>query len=372
MREPSTPFHKAATGKTAFTLIELLVAVSVLILLLVMVTQLINSATLVTVQSNKRVDSDTQARMLFDRMSTDFAKISQRPDLDAYVEKNVGNDRFFFFSEAQAYYDTSFFDSTNKTQMAKKNTLALIGYRVPVTSDTANFSSAYSLERFGKGLTWEGTPGTSGTAPGGICFAIVSSSNTIAQNWATDLAYVGTTGTNNYYHVLTNQVFRMEICFLVKDTTSASGLAYCNYPVATKAGTPPTGSSAPGSPLPGDRWYDTTNKRACIYNNGAWQPNGLKDVQSVIVTIAILDSATRKNLAMNTDLSALVALFPDSTDQNLIATPPLLPAQAWKKALETALTTNAASFRTSYGIPKSAGSQIRIYQRYFPLNTISK
>ena len=372
MRAPGTQFSKAAAAKAAFTLLEMLVSMSVLALLLIMVTQLVNSASMVTTQSTKRLDADNQARMLFDRMGTDFARIIQRTDIDTLVDTQNGNDRIYFFSEAQAYYDSDFFNTSKPSTMAQKSGCALIGYRVTdQNGDTANFAPACSLERFGKGLTWDGAPDPADPLkPGGMVFTpsistITSQPNVIATTWQTDLTY--TTGGNKYYHVLTDQVFRMQICFQVKDTASASGVTYSNYPVASKSGVTAASASAPSSAQPGDRWYNTTTNRAYIYNAGAWQPNGLKDVLSVVVTIAVLDNKSRQMSAGN--LSTLQTLFPKST---LSGASQKLPAQVWKTALETALMTPAASFSSIYGIPKVAGSQIRIYQRHFPLTTSSK
>jgi len=365
MRAPGTQFCKAAAAKAAFTLLEMLVSMSVLALLLVLVTQLVNSASMVTTQSTKRLDADNQARMLFDRMGTDFARIIQRTDIDTLVDTQNGNDRIFFFSEAVAYYNSNI----NRTD---KSSVALIGYRVTdQNGDPDNFAPACSLERFGKGLTWDGAPDPADPLkPGGMVFTpsistITSQPNVIATTWQTDITY--TTGGNKYYHVLTDQVFRMQICFQVKDTASASGVAYSNYPVASKSGVTAASASAPSSAQAGDRWYNTNTNRAFIYNAGAWQPNGLKDVLSVVVTIAVLDNKSRQMSSGN--LSSLQTLFPKST---LTGASPKLPAQVWKTALETALMTPAASFSSTYGIPKAAGSQIRIYQRHFPLTTFSK
>src|SRR5438093_456405 len=66
----------------AFTLIELLVSVAVLILLVIMASQLLNSAAAITSLGHKRMEADSQARQLLDRMAVDFAQIIKRPDVD--------------------------------------------------------------------------------------------------------------------------------------------------------------------------------------------------------------------------------------------------------------------------------------------------
>src|SRR5882757_11200917 len=96
---------------SAFTLIELLVSIGILALLVVLVSGLVNSATLATNQSGKRMDSDSQVRLIFDRMANDFSAIVRRQDVDYIFAKQNGNDTMYFFSEAAKYFDTSVSDS---------------------------------------------------------------------------------------------------------------------------------------------------------------------------------------------------------------------------------------------------------------------
>ena len=62
----------------AFTLVELLISFGVLALLILLVSQLMNSATAVTRTGSKHIDTDTQARVILDRMALDFAKMLKR------------------------------------------------------------------------------------------------------------------------------------------------------------------------------------------------------------------------------------------------------------------------------------------------------
>src|SRR5215813_1228682 len=159
---------------SAFTLIELLVSMGVLALLLVLVGRLMTSATLATTQSGKRMDSDSQVRIIFDRMANDFAAIVRRQDVDYIFAKQNGNDTMYFFSGAAKYFDTSISD-------AAKSSLALVGYRI---------NSSFQLERLSRGLTWDGQVGPS-PAPGSMVFLTTPSpsstpvpGSTIAGNWA--------------------------------------------------------------------------------------------------------------------------------------------------------------------------------------------
>ena len=61
-----------------FTLAELLVTVGVLVLLVLLFTQLLNSAASITTLGHKQIDADSQARQLLDRMTIDFAQMVKR------------------------------------------------------------------------------------------------------------------------------------------------------------------------------------------------------------------------------------------------------------------------------------------------------
>src|SRR5438105_265062 len=96
-----------------FTLVELLVSVAVLVLLVLFVTTLVNSAATITTVSNKRMDADSQARQLLDRMAIDFAQMVKRNDLDFFAKgttapNSVGgamivNDQIAFYSQVPGY-----------------------------------------------------------------------------------------------------------------------------------------------------------------------------------------------------------------------------------------------------------------------------
>ena len=70
-----------ATG--GFTLAELLVTVGVLVVLVLLFTQLLNSTATITTLGHKQMDADSQARQLLDRMAIDFAQMVKRSDVDS-------------------------------------------------------------------------------------------------------------------------------------------------------------------------------------------------------------------------------------------------------------------------------------------------
>lgn len=303
---------KRNDNRQAFTLTELIVAVSVLTLLTTFVAQLVNNATIVTTHSRKRVDADSQARLVFDRMEGDFAKMLKRPDVDYLFCKQAGNDRMFFYSEAPAYYDGSSSDSS------KRSSLALLGYRI---------NSRFQIERLGKQLNWGGA----GTAPGSTVFLVYPAptvttpkptpvpASLLENNWP---GAIGSApdyeGADTDFHVLADQVCRLEFCFQMKD---------------------------------GSYVLDPTGAGSAIVHS-------LKDVTAVVVGLVVLDAASQQIV----DIGKVSKAFEDPTSANLAANPPVLMGGHWRQQL---LQPN---FAQSAGIPQAAASQIRIYEKYFPLN----
>src|SRR5436309_462461 len=153
-----------------FTLAELLVSVFVLVLLIFMFTQLMTSATAITRNDHKHIDTDTQARVVFDRMALDFAQMVKRTDVDYYVKQkggygghgnghgcgqgkngDKGSDQIAFFSHVPAYNpDSSTYSAT------KQSPLSLIAYRVNESNSGQDTARYGRLERMAKGLLWNG------------------------------------------------------------------------------------------------------------------------------------------------------------------------------------------------------------------------
>ena len=95
----------------AFTIVELLVSITVLVILVLLVSRLFNSAATVTTSGNKRMDADAQLRPLFDRMAVDFSQMIKRADVDYYLKSSAntqsGNDQIAFYSTIPGYYPSS-------------------------------------------------------------------------------------------------------------------------------------------------------------------------------------------------------------------------------------------------------------------------
>src|SRR5215831_7593068 len=125
--------HSTRRRTRAFTLAELLVTTGVLVLLVFLAAQLLNTAATVTILGHKQMDADAQARQLLDRMAIDFAQMVKRPDVDYYVKSSAasplrrvlqpGNDQIAFYSGVPGYYPTSSYQSQ----------VRLLAYRVNST-----------------------------------------------------------------------------------------------------------------------------------------------------------------------------------------------------------------------------------------------
>src|SRR5947208_12008204 len=153
----------------AFTFAELLVSVLVVVIITVMASQLMSSASAIARNGHKHFDTDTSARIVLDRMALDFAQMVKRTDVDYYVKQKIykghGNghgcgqghnndlssDQIAFYSQVPAYNpDPATYSST------KQSPISLIAYRVNESTSGQDTARYGRLERMSKGLLWNG------------------------------------------------------------------------------------------------------------------------------------------------------------------------------------------------------------------------
>jgi prepilin-type N-terminal cleavage/methylation domain-containing protein len=307
---------------SAFTLVEVLTAVAVLSILVLIIAQMLSGASKTVSVSETHMDVEGQVRTIFATMSSDFANLLKRSDAEVIVHKMAStdsppyNDYMFFYSETPGY-----FDSTVSTY--NRSPLSVIGYRI---------NTSYQFERFAKGLMWADDANTTTTGPVFLTYptsyqAIVNTSSTAQANssstmetkWPLEIPQPPTTLTN--YQAIGQEIFRLEICFLLNDGTIS------------------------------DTPYETSTSSTI----DASRQNGLQDVRAVIVTVALINDADRK---LVTNMGKLVSVFPDSN----IVTPtktPTLPATTWLTEI------NSGHFATDAGIPLRVATEIRVYQQFF-------
>jgi len=234
----------------------MLVAMSVLALLVVLVTQLVNNASSLTTLGNQRMDSDSQARPLFERLALDFAHLVRRSDVSYYLKTAetpmTGNDLLGFYSAVQGYHSTT------------PSPISVVAYRV--NSDPSSAVAYNRLERMGKGLDWNGA------SPANI--PIVFLPLTLHGTWpsvASSSAYDDSDPAKRTYEIIGPQVFRFEYYYLAKVTGTL-----VKYPVT---------------------WTTLSAVAA-------------KDAAAIVVAIAVIDPKS-KVLLSNSQIATLGESLPD-------------------------------------------------------------
>ena len=307
------------SGRRGFTLLEILAAVSVLAIILYIMVQITNQVTRV-VQSGRRVDAETEARLVFNRMALDFSRLLKSGDVDYSAFKSAtsgtlparydnaavpvnpqpGNDRLAFYAETSGLFSGPGPD---------KSTVALVAYQIR-PGDAGNPDPtlrAPVLQRLAQGLGWEDT-GAGWQSP-------VYLPMTLTGQWPDLFA------DDDDYQSIGSQTFRVEYAYLLKATgTEAARLSV----------TP----------------WDT--------RQGHTHADGLKDVAAIVVTIGVLDETSRK-IVEGTKFDALIEEFPDAVEGQA-----LLPV--WQEKI------NDPNFSDRTGVPPPASSRVRVYERYFYLH----
>ena len=188
MQVPLQPRH-------GFTLVEILVAVSILVLLIALVSQLLSNTSRAMSASTNHLEADDRVRLLFNRMAADFSRALKRTDIDYYLKTPLvaqpGNDQIAFYSEVSGYASAD----------GAQNSVSLVAYRVRTSGGVP------SVERMGKALSWDGS------APGMAPLAFLPL--TIAATWP---SATGADEDDNYEQIAPN-VFRFEYYYMLRDGT---------------------------------------------------------------------------------------------------------------------------------------------------------
>lgn len=258
--------------RLAFTLVELLVTMALLVLMVVSVAQVVSSTASLTGAVRQTMDAGAEGILVLNRMEADFRGLVLRSDVDYYFRKDVGNDEFAFFTQANGFYPQGVSGTTAQSP------LALAGYRIGLTG------GAMRIERLNKALVWNGvvptTTGASGSRDEEL-LPIVFRPNTIAGKWPN----ITNGGSDPDYQAVGSQVFRLEVCFLMNDGTVSSD--------------PPANLAT----------------------------EGLADVRALVVAIAVLDAKSRV-LVPDLTKAAEELIYPDPDD------PTALPAAVWKSRID--------------------------------------
>jgi len=356
------PLQRSRVG--GFTLVELLVSICVLLIIVFFVAQLMTSAGTIMRPGSKHFNTDTQGRVVLDRIALDFAQMLKRTDVDYYVKQPVnynghgnghgwgkkiqtgqqGSDQIAFFTQVPGYYPSG-----------AQSPVSLVAYRVNQNT-TANTPPYMRLERLSKGLLSNGSdpgnnPGTTASFP--IVFLPQTISG-VGKPWAAAINNSNTCGNNtnnscdSSYETIGPGVFRMEYYYVLK-----SGLA---------------------TDIPWDRTLrpnqTTISSPVSI---------GLTDVEAIGVVIAVIDSEGRALMDANASTPGYASMLDLSSDLADFATAPgrgignankyIGGLEAiWESTIEQWASTGQTSV-PSY-VPPAVASAIKIYSRTFDLKTL--
>jgi prepilin-type N-terminal cleavage/methylation domain-containing protein len=346
-------------ARDGFTLIELLISLAVTAMIILMVAQLMNSATAVARTGNKHIDTDSQARAVLDRMAMDFGRMLKRTDIDYYIKGpagyrnpnahgkgkklksgEIGNDSIAFFSQVPGLYPAG-----------SQSPLSLVAYRINTNTNSAAY---LRLERMGKGLLWNGVSnGTSATSP----YPIVFATGQIDASCTNRCPCTGTTGPwagpwsaaicndgvdpDGSYETVGPGVFRFEYYYLLKDGSITDA-------PQIKVGLV-------------SQWDFTQTLSANL--------NAFSDVEAIAVVIAVIDPASR-SLVFPSALFNLMSDMADFKNANGLG----FGAQKigdvennWNLAVQSAASTGTTSDGSAF--PPAAASAVRIYSRYIDVRT---
>jgi hypothetical protein len=299
-------------GRTGgFTLAELLVTIGVLVVLMLLFTQLFNSAATVTTLGHKQMDADSGARELLDRMAIDVMNMVKRSDVYYHLKTPTGganpdcpsaecgtqpgNDEIAFYSNVPGYYPAG----SNGSQ---QGTVSLVGYRINSSATTLG----RKMERLGAGLVWNGVS-TSNVPSSPVLFG------TALAPWS------GTYASSSTLDIVGPHVFRFEYYYLLKNGNLSA--------------TP---------------WYTASTVR------------GMEDVAAIVTDIAVLDPRGRAILdnsaqvpPPNDNVTVLAGILSDYNGQA-----PGVLLSTWRNAIDANTT-----------LPRAALSGIRLYERYLYLSS---
>jgi len=252
--------------------------------------------------SQMRIDAVTQSQMVMDRMMFDFAQMPLRKDVDYMFTKvsGNGNDSISFYSATDGLYPDTAMQTNTTSRM-----VSVIGYKIG--SEAVGNGTIPVLERGARQLDWD----TNGPAGSPMCYTLIDGTGGQIQKLDKDanntLPAVDSKGSN--YQVFGDQVFRMEICYLVATSSTAAPVLQTTLPSSISA------------------------------------------LSAIVVGIGVLD---QKNRAGITDYSKLISALPDAQDGKDILS-------VWTPIL------TSSDFANKADIPQHAAQSVQIFQRYFYL-----
>ncbi len=326
---------RSRRGKeSGFTLVELMVAMTVLVILCGLVMQLMGSATRLTGNARQAADCDAQARFVLSQISRDLAHRIRRPDVDAYVEPNKGNDRLFLYAEMPGY-------APNISDPREVSPASLVGYRITQKTSAVQ-PSTFLLERCAIALPWrDGNAGLRALPfvaldrtrlP--IPTTTLSGADGRGQNGTFEKVLNGDKAYQMYFQELASNVLRFEVAIILKPGIRPS--------------------DPRGAQLPPDA---VAQLPARILTEAEINPElaryGWTRIASVVVSLAIIDSRSTAQTGFE-ELQKVAAALSDARPSAY----PLLPVDLWNETFQS----------MSAGWPRPVVAGLRFYQKTIPLN----
>lgn len=244
---------------SAASLLELLVAMAALAVIVVMTAQLIERTSDLARSLNQRIASESQVRLLFDRLAVDLARMPRRPDVDYSGFKQpaniqTGNDSLEFYSETNGFYT-----GAAKLHSSDRSALSRVRYQTtPQLPGLARHCEMLGWEPEREGA-WRSMVFIPGSA---LTHSLAATTN------ATRIA---------------PDVIRMEYAYLC-------------------APVPEKGREGPDIPLSVSPWAVS-----------AGNSHGFQAVAAVVVALVVIDPATGALLGSR-GCAELVDRFPDAAD----------------------------------------------------------
>jgi hypothetical protein len=327
----------------------MLTAIAVFALLFTVLFSMTGSATKLTDSTARNGDASIEAMQVLDRIGVDVAGMIIRPDVDQLYVAGLPNppqadDAMYFFTQTPGY-------STDT--VANQSLVSFVGYRIlPPSAASGNLTPV--LQRTSKDMSWN-DPNNKGLAMPFLVFPFTpyalanttpftgaayvpppATSGTIPTSSTTQLE-VGTAG-NNYndgnstnWHTVGNQIFRLSICFQLRNGAFTLSPPTPSVPVVS------TGTSSTATSI-----YDTVG---------------------MVVAIGVLDTKSQQ-IVPAASWTKLLSTFRESmaTDLAPPTGPPQLMDEIWKSTL------GQPAFTQNTGIPQEAALHVQVYQRYYRLN----
>lgn len=347
-----------------FTLAELLVSVFVLLIIVFMVAQLMTSATTITRAGSKHISTDTQARVVLDRMALDLAQMLKRTDVDYYVKGPVnytghgnghgwgrriqtgqqGSDQIAFFTQVPGY----------SSGLGAQSPMSLVAYRV--NQSTTTDKAWMRLERLAKGLVSNGfDPGNNPSTAASYPIVFLPQTITgVGKPWSAAINNGSSCGNNtnnscdSNYEIIGSGVFRFEYYYVLKNGQATD--------------------------VPWDR-----NLRPNQISLTSPVQIGLTDVEAIGVVIAVIDpegralmdaNASNPNSASLLDLASDLADFTSSPGRGVGNQTKYIGQveSSWETTVERWASTGVTSVPNN--VPRAVASAIKIYSRIFDLKTL--